>query len=201
MHLRHTQNVIIDLRGNPGGDDSFSDPMVAYFASKPFWFCSRFSVKTSELTKKFRVGVTDTTLKDIRAAILSHNDGEVFDTPLPTYSPRTDSLKFTGHVYVLVNRRSFSNATTTAALVQDYHFGKIVGETTADRPTLYAAEHDFKLPHTQLTVTYPKAYMIRPNGSTSRSGVVPDYTFKDDGLGKEDKTLNYTLELIRENKY
>jgi len=201
IHLHHIQNVIIDLRGNPGGDDSFSDPMVAYFATKPFWFCSRFSVKTSELTKKFWVGVTDTTLKDIRAAILSHKDGEVFDTPLPTYPPRTDSLKFTGHVYVVINRHSYSNATTTPAMIQDYHFGKIVGETTADCPTLYAAEHDFQLPHTHFTVSYPKAYMVRPNGSTALTGVVPDFLFKDDGMGPEDKTLNYTLQLIKENKY
>jgi hypothetical protein len=201
IHLHHIQNVIIDLRGNPGGDDSFSDPMVAYFATKPFWFCSRFSVKTSELTKKFWVGVTDTTVKDIRAAILSHKDGEVFDTPLPSYPPKTDSLKFTGHVYVLINRHSYSNATTTPAMIQDYHFGKIVGETTADCPTLYAAEHDFTLPHTRFIVSYPKAYMVRPNGSTATTGIVPDYPFKDDGLGAEDKTLNYTLKLIDQNKY
>jgi len=30
---------------------------------------------------------------------------------------------------------------------------------------------------------------------------VPDYPFKDDGLGTEDKTLNYTLKLIDQNKY
>jgi hypothetical protein len=201
IHLQHIQNLIIDLRGNPGGDNSFSDPMVAYFATRSFWFCSRFSVKTSALTKKFWAGVTDTTLKDIRAAILSHPDGEIFDTPIPSYPPRTDSLKFTGHVYILINRHSFSNATTTPALIQDYHFGKIVGETTADCPTLYAAEHDFTLPKTHMIVTYPKAYIVRPNGSTSPSGVVPDYPFKDDELGAADKALNYTLQLIAENKY
>jgi hypothetical protein len=201
MHLRHTENVIIDLRGNPGGDDSFSYPMVAYFASKPFSFCSRFSVKTSELTKKFWEGVTDPHVKEIRSEILSHKNGETFDTPVAVYQPRADSLKFTGHVYVLINRHSYSEATTVPAMIQDYGFGKIVGEATSQSPTLYAAEHDFSLPNTKLVVTYTKAYMVRSNGSTSTGGVIPDYPFQDDGLGKEDKTLNYTLKLIREGKY
>ena len=53
IHLHQSKYLVIDLRGNPGGDDSYSDPMVAYFADKPFWYCSRFSIKTSALTKQF----------------------------------------------------------------------------------------------------------------------------------------------------
>ncbi|MEC5145763.1 S41 family peptidase [Chitinophaga sp. 212800010-3] len=192
---RKLKNVVIDLRGNPGGDDSFSDPMIAYFANKPFWFCSRFSVRTSALTKAFWKGVNDSTLKDIKEAILSHNDGEVFDTPIPSFPPRTDSFRFTGNAYLLVNRYSYSNAAVTPALVQDYGFGKVVGEPTADCPTLYAAEHDFKLPHTQFICSYPKAYMVRPNGNTESKGVQPDYPVAVKP-GTEDNVLEYVLGLI-----
>jgi hypothetical protein len=44
-------SLIIDMRGNNGGDNSFSDLMIAYFADRPFRMTSRFSVRTSELTK------------------------------------------------------------------------------------------------------------------------------------------------------
>lgn len=200
IHLHKSKFLIIDLRGNPGGDDSYSDPMVAYFANKPFWYCSRFSIKTSELTKQFWKDVTDTTLSTIKEAILSHKDGEIFDVPLPTYQPRTDSLPFSGKVYVLINRYSYSNAATTPALIQDYGFGKIVGEATADCPTLYAAIHDFKLSHTQLSVSYPKAFMVRPNGNTGFKGVQPDYKIDEDDMTKDDKVLQKTLDIIKNNK-
>ena len=39
--------VVIDLRQNPGGDNSFSDPMVAWFATEPFRFASSFHVRSS----------------------------------------------------------------------------------------------------------------------------------------------------------
>ena len=200
IHQQRSKFLLIDLRGNPGGDDSFSNPMVAYFATKPFTFCSRFSIKTSSLTKQFWKGVTDTTLSPLKAAILSHPDGDIFDFPLPTYPPRADSLCFRGKVYVLINRYSYSNATTTPALIQDYGFGTIVGEPTADCPTMQAAVHDFKLPNTQLSVSYPKAFIIRPNGNTALKGVTPDYQANEDDLTKEDTLLEYTLQLIREKK-
>ncbi len=172
--------------------------MVAYFASKPFWYCSRFSIKTSEITKKFWKDINDPTLLDIKNGILSHNDGEVFEVTSPQFQPRTDSLRFTGKVYVLINRYSYSNATTTPAMIQDYGFGKIVGEPTADCPTLYAAIHDFKLPNTKLAIGYPKAFMVRPNGSTKVQGVMPDYVIPKN-ISEED-AIAYTLKIIEREK-
>jgi hypothetical protein len=34
------RRLIIDLRGNPGGDNLFSDVMVSWFATRPFRFAS-----------------------------------------------------------------------------------------------------------------------------------------------------------------
>jgi C-terminal processing protease CtpA/Prc len=85
-------------------------------------------------------------------------------------------------------------------MIQDYGFGKLVGEATSDCPTLYAAIHDFKLPHTQLSVSYPKAFMVRPNGSTEFKGVQPDYKIDGGDLGKDDKVLEKTLDIISQNK-
>jgi hypothetical protein len=39
--------LIIDLRGNPGGDNLFSDVMVSWFATSPFRFASQFKIKVS----------------------------------------------------------------------------------------------------------------------------------------------------------
>lgn len=200
IHGRKTKNIIIDLRGNPGGDNSFSDPLIAYFANRPFSFSSSFRVKTSKLTKEFWQDVSDTLLNDLKQKILTMKDGEIFEAPIKKYPPRTDSLKFDGRVYVLINRYSYSNAATTAAIVQDYKFGVLMGEQTADSPTLYAAVHQFKLPNTQIEVTYPKAFIIRPNGNLALKGVSPDVPLNENIFTQEDEILNGAIQYIKEKK-
>ena len=51
-----SKDLIIDLRDNMGGDNSFSDHMIAYFATKPFSIASKFRMKTSQMTKSFWKG-------------------------------------------------------------------------------------------------------------------------------------------------
>ncbi len=115
--------LLIDLRGNPGGDNSFSDALLAYFARSPFAFCSRFSVKTSALTKSFWKEVRDTTLSELKTKILQQPDGSIFDIAIKKVPPYADALQFKGKVYVLIDRYSYSNAVTTAATIQDYKWG------------------------------------------------------------------------------
>lgn len=195
IHEKKPRSLIIDLRGNPGGDNSFSDPMVAYVANRPFRFCSRFDVRTSQVTKDFWTGVKDPSLADLRAALLAHPNGERFQADLPHAEPRPEAERFPGRVYVLVDRFTYSNAVTTAALFQDYKFGVLVGQTTADVPTTYAAAHQFNLPHTQLTVMYPKALMVRPSGDASTQGVRPDHEVSDDVFTADDEILLKALAL------
>ncbi|MEO0953032.1 MAG: hypothetical protein AAFY44_17140, partial [Pseudomonadota bacterium] len=41
-------SLIIDLRQNPGGDNSFSDPMLSWIATAPFRFFEAFIVRSSD---------------------------------------------------------------------------------------------------------------------------------------------------------
>ena len=65
---------------------------------------------------------------------------------------------------MLIDRHSYSNATSVAALVQDYDFGTVLGEETADVASNYASVLYFDLPKTGITVTFPKSHFVRPNG-------------------------------------
>jgi len=197
LYRRKTNQLLIDLRGNPGGDNTFSDYMVAYFATRPFAFYSTFEVKTSAVTKSFWRNVADSSLADLRRDILSKKDGERFAIKPSFYPNRTDSLHFGGEVYVLIDRYTYSNAATTAAQIQDYGFGTLVGEPTAESPTLYASVHEFVLPHTKIAVTYPKAFMIRPNGDHSLKGVSPDIVAPQNEWMTADNILTFGLDYIR----
>ena len=191
------QYLILDLRGNYGGDNSFSDPMIAYFADRPFRISSKFSARTSQVTKSFWKDVDIPELADMKHKIMTLEDGTRFEIELNTTQPRTDDLAFKGEVITLVDRFSFSNTTSVAAIVQDYEFGIIVGEETADTPSSCGAIHTFELPSTKMVVVFPKACMIRPSGDPSLRGVIPDHEVSDDPFTQEDEILDAALQLIK----
>lgn len=172
--------LLIDLRSNPGGTNSFSDPMIAWFADKPFRFASEFIVKVSPQSQAANDErlKTSTDSSDISHKLAefynTHKHGETFTFSLPDALPNKNK-RFNGDVYVLVNRNSYSNAVSVAAIVQDYGFGQVIGEETADLATTLGAMESFTLRHTGIKVGYPKALIIRPNGSRVPEGVTPDY--------------------------
>lgn len=192
--------LIIDLRNNPGGDNSFSDPMVAWFAREPFRFASSFRLKASAATKAqyaTQESGGDPVLAQLMAAEARQPNGARYAFDLPLVQPRKGK-RYRGKIYVLVNRHSYSNATTTAALIQDYRFGTILGEETADLPTSFASVLHFGLPRTGLTVTYPKSHFIRPNGDTALKGVIPDHRLANPVKpSSEDQVLNEAVLWIK----
>ena len=84
-----------------------------------------------------------------------------------------------------------------AAMIQDYKFGVVVGEPTADVPSTYGAAHQFNLPNTKLAVLYPKALILRPSGELASSGVQPDHEVIDDVFTAQDEILEKALQLAR----
>ena len=171
--------LIIDVRDNPGGDNSFSDPMVAWLASRPFRFSDDFSIKaSSEIRRQFEKQIAaspdeDGIVEQMYRAVKESKAGEIVTIELPEVSPRSE--RFEGRVFLLVNRHSYSNAASLAGMMQDYGFAKIIGEETADLPTSYASSAQFTLPNSGIAVTYPKGYFVRPSGDRSVRGVMPDF--------------------------
>ena len=172
--------LIVDLRDNPGGDSAFSDLMIAWFADRPWRFASAFRIKVSpqaiESNRRRLETATGAAAEVTRRyadAYAGARPGDVVDFPIPLGQPRA-GYRFAGRVFVLVNRNSFSNAVAVAATIQDYGFGTILGEETSDLATTYGAMEIFTLPNTGLTVGFPKAEIVRPNGDRTARGVVPD---------------------------
>lgn len=191
----NSKNLIIDLRNNAGGNDSFSDYLVSFFADKPFKWNSKFTLKTSQFLKDHTRKYNDTT--DIYFQnILSHKDGEIYNFEFDEYQPQLKQKRFIGVVYVLVNRQSHSQSAVTASQIQDYKLGTIVGEETGDFPTLYASQFQYKLPNTGIVVKVSKGQIVRVNGSKKQEGVIPDIIIKDHLLDEEDEILNGLLKKL-----
>ncbi len=177
--------LLIDLRNNPGGDNSFSDLMVKQFADQDFKFASEFHVKVSDefiaaneerASSRQNDGSGASVSEQYQAAYKGLKPGDTFTWQLPLVNPVQEP--FDKPVYVLVNRHSYSNAVTVAAQVQDYGFATIIGEKTSDLATTYGAMENFKLTHTGINVGFPKAHIIRPSGNRESDGVTPYIVIK-----------------------
>lgn len=194
--------LIVDLRMNPGGDNSFSDYMLAWFADRPFRFVSKFLIKSSNeaaASNQARLNAQPNAVESVSFAFAQQYAkvprGELFNFDIPYVQPRAEP-KFHGKVYVLINRHSYSNAVNVAAIIQDYGFGTIVGEKTSDMATTYGAMETFKLIKTDISVNFPKAHIIRPSGDKKSDGVTPDEIISSPVISHQDDVVLKTL-LVR----
>ena len=197
FNKKRAKALILDLRDNLGGDNTFSDYMTAYFATKPFSIASKFPMKTSRMTKNFFKDVDKVEHQDLKEQIMSLKDGSYFESKITQTNPHAEPKRFNGKVYVLINRYSYSMAAYAAAIIQDHNFGEIIGEETAEEVTSYMGSHVFKLPHTQITVQYPKGFSVRPSGDATLRGVVPDQVVNEDVFTEKDEILEFTIKLIQ----
>ncbi|MDH5833590.1 S41 family peptidase [Luteimonas kalidii] len=200
-------DLLIDLRDNPGGDNAFSDLMLAWIADRPFRFSPAFDIRVSEATVAANRARLDSQSGDAGGAsadlarlYAGQAPGTRVSYPIPLVPPR-EGRRFEGRVHVLVNRHSYSNAVSVAAIVQDYGFGRVLGEETSDLATTYGAMEHFTLPHTGLTVGYPKARIVRPSGALEARGVVPTMIIERPLVeGADDPVLRKALDVIREER-
>ncbi len=194
---REASNLIIDLRNNSGGNDSFSDYLVAYLATEPFKWTARFSLRTSRLLQ-------DNTRehRDLQnpywKTIMENPVGTRYEYDFGYKQPVSPKRRFTGKVYTLINRHSHSQASVTAAQIQDYKLATMVGEETGDYPSLYASQFQYVLPKTGITVKISKGHIVRVNGSQAEQGVVPDISIVDHLLDEQDEILDGLLQYISE---
>jgi len=202
------QDIVIDLRGNAGGTNSFSDHLIAWFADEPFRFASEFRVKVSEHSRNAnlkRLALDDDpdsiTVK-LEQFYAQNKPGDIILFPLEDSYPHSRDMNIATsdiRIYVWIDRFSFSNAVSMAAITKDYDFGTVIGEKTADPATTYAAMETFTLNNSGISVGYPKALIIRPNGNPVADGVSPDIQV-DCPQGSSEAALNCLRQFILEER-
>ncbi|WP_428409633.1 S41 family peptidase [Hyphococcus sp.] len=197
------ETLVIDLRDNPGGDNSFSDLMIAWIADEKFRFASKFLIRSSDeaaASNQARLDASPGAVEGVSGLFAREYArvprGETFEFEIPYAEPRKGE-RFDGDVYVLINRHSYSNAVNVAAIFQDYGWGVIAGEKTSDMATTYGAMESFTLPNAGFTVGFPKAHIIRPSGELQSDGVTPDIVIETPIVaGKDDAVLGKLLQRI-----
>ncbi len=149
MQAAGTQTLVIDIRGNSGGDDDmWIEGLMPYIASKPFRNGSDYVLKIIEGRQKEGQKV-----------------GEVVRGSQSTYQAAPDNpLRFTGKVYVLIGPYTYSSAILFTNAVQDYGFATVVGTGGAARATQSGGTQNVKLSRTQIGLVVPRFLLKRASG-------------------------------------
>jgi C-terminal processing protease CtpA/Prc len=215
-------NLIIDVRGNQGGDDRCGEELCQYISDKPYRLYSLFLRKKSRrYNRDFRKGMFRPWtwwFLNIRTATWFSDEAKQYfgsyvkNTPMggvdtiriPLIQPREEPLRFRGNTYVLMDEYCYSGTLGFLAPVKDFNIAPIIGTESGESPSGYGEAYQFDLPNSHLYCRISVTMMIRPNGDPDVTrGIMPDYEVSQsiaDTQRNEDTVLNFTLNLIEEKK-
>jgi C-terminal processing protease CtpA/Prc len=202
IQAKGSKSLIIDLRGNGGGEDELGQLLVSYLINEPFKYYDDLVINamTFSFGKYTKSNITiPERITEKRA------DGKVHAIGHPNWGIKQPSKPhFTGKVFILIDGGSFS---TTSEFLSQAHFHKLatfIGEESGGG--YYGNSSGFMplltLPNTNLTVRVPlMTYYMAVSGYKQAShGVIPDYpvphTIADLIAGK-DRDMELALKLAR----
>jgi hypothetical protein len=170
-----TDNLIVDLRNNQGGDIENGVYLLSYLLNKSFSVVQEyFCVENNEL---------------------QHCKGP----SLGRHNPKSNNFK--GKLYVLINGGSFSNSGIVSSCLQANNRATFIGEETGGNPNVLAGFiKNIKLPNTKIQVQIPtKQFVLTDKTKNNGQGVKPTQLVIPklaDILEGTDTELDYTIDLI-----
>lgn len=152
-------HLVIDLRGNQGGELSNGVFLLQQIMTAPFQ-CVQAYHKI-----KYDKSTGERSLKRL------NNKWN------KTFQPTKNAYK--GKVYLFIDGGSYSCSSIVAQTFQSNNRGKILGEVSGGSAftNTGAPNEVIELPNSKIQFTIPKTqYILQENQSTSKTGVVPNYT-------------------------
>ena len=181
------ESLILDLRGNGGGDDLYGALLVSYFSPEPFGYFDRI-----EVTADY-VGPGDVVDRDGSRFVTAHPGLRVQEPSSPGFG---------GALFVLIDGWTFSTAADVATVLHHNGLGTFLGEESGggyDGNTSGSSEM-LVLPNSLLRVNVPHWMYTTANvghGHPGR-GVPVDHAVRasiEDVLAGRDAVLERALEL------
>jgi len=209
IQSKGSKALILDLRGNGGGEDQLGKLLFSYLVDAPFIYyedliATKMSFSFAKYTDPHRDLIVPEGVAELRS------DGRVHMLKYDNLGLQQPSKPtFTGPVYILINGGCLS---TTAEFLTEAHFhhrATFIGEESAGcyyGPTSGDVVK-ITLPNTKLGIYIPiVSYYMAVGGShehlTAR-GVIPDFPVKStiaDLVAGVDKDLDRALELSRKTR-
>jgi hypothetical protein len=209
------QNLVIDVRKNPGGADLYGSSLYAYLALAPYNYYNHLEMCIKSVNEPvFEYGFIDTTeLKDfIGNAYLKKmsNGNYVIDKeahPITDEAPlEPDENSFKGKVFILTSHRTSSGGSEFCGIARFQKRAIFIGQETGGGYCGNTSGFDFilNLPNTKIQICIPTIrYYAAIENCQSEGGVKPDYEIKPnvaDLDSKIDREMNLALDLIRKQQ-
>lgn len=189
--------MIVDARNNGGGSARANVDLFHYLTDKPYRMYSLGEVKVSQIIKQ-KLGRE---AFEERYFSWDSPNGSTQSYKFPLRQATNSPLRYDGPLFVLSGASTLSSGMNFVNAVKDYELGIIVGEETGNPATAFGDLEAFTLPNSQLTLYVSTKYFVRPNGSTVRRGVLPDYEVRqndEDTRAGRDTVMEFTKQLVKQ---
>lgn len=208
-------NLIIDLRNNPGGYPIVGIQLLYYLTDrsdlKDFGFYISSNEFQPQINKKRyqrflqsyqSVHGTLPDSNEVFRFVPTNSDSllffkEVKNAKSPYYIPANRQV-FKGKVYVLAGCSSHSSAAMLTTLMQDNHLATIIGTTVANNPTGPTFQNEYCLPNSKLVGSVAAGYLVRPDADRGKL-LMPDFWVENgvaDYFSYRDLLLEKALDLM-----
>ncbi len=189
---KQARTLIIDLRGNGGGNSSMSEVILKHLTGQKVRQYSKIRLKVSpEIMDRYPDDYLD----------LKGSIGQVVEFEEEARALPAVPALFTGKVFVLVDNSTFSSAADFAATIRGYGLGTLVGYETGGFATSFGDVYSTELEHSEIPfgVSHKQFFAAVPVPGDDRHGVMPDVPLTDPILGKyssqPDPALAFVLDL------
>lgn len=208
-------NLLVDARGNGGGDDDNDMLTFSYLAAAPFHENKGATMSftrvpyrqylTVEKDTAERAALVADIAQEVRADFTIGSDGKPHENGHgnPVFKPKP--THFQGRLYLLISPRMASAGSMFAAMVRGNTSAVVIGEETMGGYYGHTGHGslDYTLPYTGIQVTFFRVDLVQdvpwrltqPVGH----GVLPDYAVSQslaDFLANRDTQMQFALQLI-----
>ncbi|RDY24605.1 peptidase S41 [Romboutsia maritimum] len=196
--LDNHKTLIIDIRGNRGGNDVYWKEIVSNISNQDIKTkgFSLFRGKSKVINYYIKAkNIKLTSIDKLPESVIKNAPNEVSEKfsgflELENTIKTNHSSKFKGNIYLLVDEQVFSSAESFAVFCKDTKFATLVGNTTGGGGGGYGPVL-FNLKNSGLIVRINSDMFLTRNGICDEEfKVTPDFLLKNDKRTKEFKDDN-----------
>jgi hypothetical protein len=202
IKAKRSRDLIVDIRGNGGGNSGMGDFIFSYLYGKKFTSFSMTRAKLShDLLALYAKAGQLPADADIDGIVATGRATERTEESVPK-----PEAFFTGRAFLLVDNGTFSSASNFAAMFRDYGVGKILGYETGGLPVCFGDVYPFTLDHSEIPcgVSWKQFFGPKPRPGDDEHGVIPDVPMNDALLlshrNEEDPVLAFTIDHIKKTR-
>lgn len=206
MNAAGVEHLILDLRGNGGGDPEPTIALFSHLYPKKFDFYKDMALLVNRIPNaKLYDGQAKLLNLFAWARVKKKKEGGYYAKSLKKYNNNKPAKSiYSGKLYVLTDPLSFSATGEMTAILKNYNRGIFIGEEPGGNPITNTSGVmlPLVLPNTQVRAILPVVqFVMAVDLENTGHGVQPDHFVKnsiEDVLNGRDAVMDFTNELIDE---